>query len=95
MLATCTIELVQRDAYHLWYMYGDMHLTPKHSVHSVWPGKAGGGEGGDSVVAHVEGRILTIVISAADVVAPGPDPDSENAIGNESRGGDTVDCVCR
>lgn len=54
-----------------------MHLTSKHSIHRVWPGKASNGERRDSVMTHVEGSILTIVISAADVVASGPDPDSE------------------
>lgn len=33
-------------------------------------------------MAHVESTILTIVIGAADVVTPGPDPDRGHFIGD-------------
>lgn len=55
-------------------------------------------------MAHVEGGVLTIVIRAADVVAPRPDPAVESIAiitiyqlshpsGIESRDADRVDCV--
>lgn len=58
---------------------GIPHLTPKDSIQCVYPRYASSDEGRDLVVAHVARSVSTVVIGAADIVAPRPDPDPENA----------------
>lgn len=54
---------------------GALHLTTEHSVDAVSLGQAGRQERGNSVVTHVESRVSTVVVGAADVVTARPDPD--------------------
>jgi len=51
------------------------YLTPKYGIHRVYPENTGLHEGPNSVVAHVEGGVLTVIVRAADVVTSGPNPD--------------------
>lgn len=54
------------------------YLAPKHGIYGVRPRDISGDQGRYSVVTHVERSIFAVIVGAADVVAPGPDPDLDH-----------------